>query len=513
MNSEDLAICWSLDPTRLGLSNGTEVVEVGMNLSTIGSALTPSYDFSSHAVLQEGCGGPCGLIYTSGGWKTNVSSESIWDYFGILSGSQNVAEQSENFKAIRAYALTAQLLKMSLQPSTWVLLRYSWYIEPDDWTDATNAKVSVQYVDGWSRTLNETVRILGYETPEQGQDPEQTHNDSLTVCPFPYNETGLEKVSWVNLTLNSSTPIEWKDLRSKNLHYNSTLKYNNSSFHLPSPFLDVGYGCSGNTKFSTLGNCICYKRKPISLDLLSDYKAVCKTAPGYVWGFSSRLTVLGMALEATWMGCCFIPYVYLSIRCKCIRNDAIKTAGTLKLAMDLTESVQRDIGGHVTFMTEEKAKEELKAIRIGYKPETLASNQIARYRLVSSPPDKTAKKRFSEGLGAVRNWGLKHNLNFETACERMLALKTNCKHPQTKDEYVKAVVGGVNNSPENATVTYPKVQVNGFTHAFIGRFDNEEDRAYYIRGQEKDPAHLSFVESIKDILDKHQVIDFTPGVF
>ncbi|KAK9414718.1 putative Stress responsive A/B barrel domain-containing protein [Seiridium unicorne] len=88
------------------------------------------------------------------------------------------------------------------------------------------------------------------------------------------------------------------------------------------------------------------------------------------------------------------------------------------------------------------------------------------------------------------------------ACERMLALKTNCKHPETKDEYVKAIVGGVNNSPENAT--------NGFTHAFIGRFDNEEDRAYYI---EKDSAHLSFVESIKDILDKHQVIDFTPGVF
>ncbi|KAI0127635.1 stress responsive A/B barrel domain protein [Xylariales sp. AK1849] len=88
------------------------------------------------------------------------------------------------------------------------------------------------------------------------------------------------------------------------------------------------------------------------------------------------------------------------------------------------------------------------------------------------------------------------------ACDRMLALKTNCKHPESQQEYVKTSVGGANNSPEDAA--------NGFTHAFVSQFENEEDRKYYL---ESDPAHIEFVKSIGDILDKHQVIDFTPGVF
>ncbi|ETS73618.1 hypothetical protein PFICI_14564 [Pestalotiopsis fici W106-1] len=88
------------------------------------------------------------------------------------------------------------------------------------------------------------------------------------------------------------------------------------------------------------------------------------------------------------------------------------------------------------------------------------------------------------------------------ACNRMLALKTNCKHPETKQEYVKTSIGGINNSPENIA--------NGFTHAFISQFDNEDDRAYYLS---EDPAHLGFVKSIGEIVDLVQVIDFTPGVF
>ncbi|KAH8668407.1 hypothetical protein BX600DRAFT_510504 [Xylariales sp. PMI_506] len=88
------------------------------------------------------------------------------------------------------------------------------------------------------------------------------------------------------------------------------------------------------------------------------------------------------------------------------------------------------------------------------------------------------------------------------ACDRMLALKSNCKHPETQGEYVSSSVGGINNSPENAT--------NGFTHAFISQFATEEDRTYYL---EKDPAHLDFVKSLDGLLEKHQVLDFTPGVF
>lgn len=90
----------------------------------------------------------------------------------------------------------------------------------------------------------------------------------------------------------------------------------------------------------------------------------------------------------------------------------------------------------------------------------------------------------------------------QTACARMLALKTKCIHPKKGQEYLKTAVGGKNNSPEGLT--------RGFDHAFISEFENEEDRKYYL---EKDPAHLDFVKYIGKIIDEAQIVDFSPGLF
>lgn len=51
---------------------------------------------------------------------------------------------------------------------------------------------------------------------------------------------------------------------------------------------------------------------------------------------------------------------------------------------------------------------------------------------------------------------------------------------------------------------------HGITHAFVVEFESAEDRDYYVQ---KDPAHRAFVESVGSVLEKAQVIDFTPGVF
>lgn len=51
---------------------------------------------------------------------------------------------------------------------------------------------------------------------------------------------------------------------------------------------------------------------------------------------------------------------------------------------------------------------------------------------------------------------------------------------------------------------------NGITHVFVSEFENEEDRAYYIK---KDPAHLAFIQSLGGVVAKAQAVDFTPGVF
>ncbi|KAM3415806.1 hypothetical protein BST61_g9315 [Cercospora zeina] len=87
-------------------------------------------------------------------------------------------------------------------------------------------------------------------------------------------------------------------------------------------------------------------------------------------------------------------------------------------------------------------------------------------------------------------------------CTRMLALKDNCLHPTTNQNYVKSYGGGRDTSPEGLQ--------GGFSHGFVSEFESEEDRKYYL---EKDPAHLEFVASLKDVIQNVRVLDFEPGKF
>ena len=50
----------------------------------------------------------------------------------------------------------------------------------------------------------------------------------------------------------------------------------------------------------------------------------------------------------------------------------------------------------------------------------------------------------------------------------------------------------------------------GLSHGFVFEFESEEDRDYYLH---KDPAHLEFVASLKDIIESARVFDFEPGVY
>lgn len=105
----------------------------------------------------------------------------------------------------------------------------------------------------------------------------------------------------------------------------------------------------------------------------------------------------------------------------------------------------------------------------------------------------------------------------------MLALKNHCLHPTAQKPYIKSSSGGADNSPEGSQVrlttsmshlpqnlTNSSRQKDGITHAFVFEFESAEDRDYYVNS---DPAHLAFVRSLDGIIEKVQVIDFTPSVF
>jgi hypothetical protein len=48
------------------------------------------------------------------------------------------------------------------------------------------------------------------------------------------------------------------------------------------------------------------------------------------------------------------------------------------------------------------------------------------------------------------------------------------------------------------------------SHAFIIRFDSNEDRNYYVK---EDPAHQAFKNAVAAVVEKAQVIDFQEGIF
>lgn len=48
------------------------------------------------------------------------------------------------------------------------------------------------------------------------------------------------------------------------------------------------------------------------------------------------------------------------------------------------------------------------------------------------------------------------------------------------------------------------------SHVFVSEFDTPEDRKFYL---EEDPAFREAVESIEGIVERRQVVEFSPGEF
>ncbi|KAF9888890.1 hypothetical protein FE257_008260 [Aspergillus nanangensis] len=87
------------------------------------------------------------------------------------------------------------------------------------------------------------------------------------------------------------------------------------------------------------------------------------------------------------------------------------------------------------------------------------------------------------------------------ACKQMLSLKDRCLDPSTRKPYIQSASGGRDNSPEGAQ--------GGITHAFIVEFATEADRDFYVT---RDSVHQEFVKSLDGLLERAQVVDFTPGI-
>lgn len=110
LNTPDLTLCWVLDGSRFNSTD--DHIETGPDFSALGS-LTTSFKYAKTKPcldLATYTGNPLEhnnqythgkLIYTSGGWKLDKTT-TIWDHFGTVNGSKNIAQSSDNFQSIRA---------------------------------------------------------------------------------------------------------------------------------------------------------------------------------------------------------------------------------------------------------------------------------------------------------------------------------------------------------------------------------------------------------------------------
>ncbi|OJJ01913.1 hypothetical protein ASPVEDRAFT_83435 [Aspergillus versicolor CBS 583.65] len=89
----------------------------------------------------------------------------------------------------------------------------------------------------------------------------------------------------------------------------------------------------------------------------------------------------------------------------------------------------------------------------------------------------------------------------QEACKNMLSLRDRCLHPSTGKPYIQSASGGKDNSPEGTQ--------GGITHAFVVEFATSADRDFYVA---HDSIHQEFVKGLDGLLERAQVIDFTPGV-
>ncbi|KAI3339521.1 hypothetical protein F4824DRAFT_46876 [Ustulina deusta] len=330
LNSENLSPCWVLDPMRLGLS--TPHVEVGPNFSAILSHSQRASSRQKNDSCLSSDQRAYDLQYGSSGWRVKSAESTLWDFLAVAE-----EKSSENFMSIQRYALARQFLQIGLDTRGWVdsgwetTLNRTTSFEADgtmtlnrrntsdapvtlDWSSNTTSKCKDYSLYG----LYSKVRAVTLEEP-------LTQEEIANI--YPYNKSAPGIAYWSLFVLNESI-----QLGPGVVPYNSTIRLNDSLIPLEAPFLDVGFNCSAYPKsnsFNGLGNCVCYKGKPISLDLLSDDKAICNTAPGYVWGFSSYLTRMGLILEATWMLCCFVAYPWLLYRSKLLHMEPIKSSKTI----------------------------------------------------------------------------------------------------------------------------------------------------------------------------------------
>ncbi|POS75917.1 hypothetical protein DHEL01_v205684 [Diaporthe helianthi] len=198
---------------------------------------------------------------------------------------------------------------------------------------------------------------------------------------------------WFNTTFELDSSIEVKTYNSTGwerlagtlepVPYNSTLWWKGSVIPLEAPFLNFP-AREEDCPWSTLsGLCVCYQDTPLTSDFQNRKNLICISEEGYVWGFSSMITLIGLILEVCWIVGCFGMWLDVHINSNMFRMNR-RGSGVVRNILDIGGAIRTDLGRDTgAYRNSALLKELEKLPPVGY--EVVDEGQQGRISIVSMP--------------------------------------------------------------------------------------------------------------------------------
>lgn len=212
---------------------------------------------------------------------------------------------------------------------------------------------------------------------------------------FQFAGAGQEAISedtpWFNTTFQLDPSVDMSNWRQSDLPYqtldpvpyNSTLWWNGSAIPLEAPFLNISARQTDCEWFGRGETCLCYRDAPLTSDFMRDDNLICISEQGYVWGFSSVITLVGVILEVCWIVGCFGMWLDVHINSNLFRMNR-RGSGVVRNILDIGGAIRHDLGRDTGAYSNRALTKELEKLPpVGY--EVVDDGQKGRISIVSMP--------------------------------------------------------------------------------------------------------------------------------
>ncbi|KAI3394388.1 hypothetical protein diail_2855 [Diaporthe ilicicola] len=243
----------------------------------------------------------------------------------------------------------------------------------DSMSDSSGSGISVS---GYSHRYSTAVKGLyrqftGFQFAGAGQEVANTSTPWFNVTFQVDPSVNISNDDWLTYTELDPVP------------YNSTLWWNGSGIALDAPFLDIPARKNDCEWFPGRDMCVCYRDELLTTDFRRDDNLICISEEGYVWGFSSVITLIGVILEVCWIVGCFGMWLDVHINSNMFRMNR-RGSGAVRNILDIGGAIQNDLGHDTGAYQNGALKKELEKLPpVGY--EVVDGEQHSRITVVSMP--------------------------------------------------------------------------------------------------------------------------------